>query len=81
MASAVARIRLERRQARRRERFAVRLAQAGSPASRVGAAADHLRAVLGQVGPDQAGRIADQVVRDLLAAVERAYQEEEEEGR
>lgn len=71
-----ARLRVDLRQARRRERMAERMAQAATPGARVGVAAEHLRAVLAHLPEQRAAQFADQVVRDLLAVIEQAYQEE-----
>lgn len=65
----------EVRQQRRRARMAVRLAEAATPAQRIGAVADHLRAALADLPGPTAERIAAQAIESLTAGVEQAYRE------
>jgi hypothetical protein len=64
------------RDQRRRAGFAARYAAADTPSLRVGHTADHLRAVLADLPPAVAERIADQAVTALNQSIEIAYREE-----
>lgn len=66
----------EQRWSRRRAFLAERLARAGTPGARVGAAAEYMRAALGDVAPDRAERAATEVVRVLTDVVDRLQAEE-----
>ena len=62
------------REQRRLARLSERLAAAKTPADRVWAAAEYLRSVIGYAAPERAEAIADQVVTDLQAAGQAAYE-------
>jgi hypothetical protein len=60
------------RQEARRVRFHARLAAAPTPARRVAAASDYLRAALAELPPARRGALADAAVTALVTAVENA---------
>lgn len=68
--------RRERRNQRRRARFAQKLAAAAHPSTQVGVVVDHLRAVLPYLPAHVADRIATETVAYLSRAIENAYREE-----
>lgn len=65
----------EMRAARRNASVAARLNQATTPGQRVSVAASHLAAVMQDVSPLEAQRVADTVVADLLATAKELSQQ------
>lgn len=66
----------QERETRRRTRFATRIAEAESPSQQVGAASDHLRAILACLPHHKAERIARDAISALTRSIEAAYHEE-----
>lgn len=63
-----------------RRRYWHRLAATDAPATRVGAAADHLRAALKYAPAEQRGGVADAVVAELTRQAEQILSRHEKRG-
>lgn len=59
---------------RRNRTFTVRMAQADTPQQQVIVACDYLRGVLARIRPEEASRVAGEVVRLLVGAAREAEQ-------
>lgn len=64
------------RHERRRARLVTRLAAAATPSLRVAAAADYLRAALGDMPPARAQQVGAEAVEVLVGLVDQAVKEE-----
>lgn len=61
---------------RRAKTLTTRLAQATTPSAQISAATDYARAVLTRLDPQEASRIASQLVRQIVDTARQAEQDE-----